>query len=79
MADSVGEAEEGGKRRLALGANPVQAEGQGRQGEVPQLPLSRAAGLSRFPKGWRTAEIITSTTSARDRAQLPGQEGWVGV
>ena len=33
-----------GKRRLALGADPVQAEGQGRQGEVPQLPLSSMAG-----------------------------------
>ena len=31
----------------------------------------RTTGLSRIPKGWRTAEIITSTTSVRDRAADP--------
>ena len=44
-----------------------QAEGQGRQREVPQHLL----GLSRIPKGWRTAGIITFTTNALDHAADP--------
>ena len=43
------------------------------RGSPPTPPQfhGRTTGLSRIPKGWRTAEIITSTTSARDRAAVP--------
>ena len=82
---SVGEAEEGGKRRLALGADPVQAEGQGRQGEVPQLPLSSMAGPLGFQESQRGGVLQRSSPPqqvlgiVRPFPQLPSQEGWVGV
>ena len=85
VADSVGEAEEGGKRRLALGADPVQAEGQGRQGEVPQLPLSSMAGPLGFQESQRGGVLQRASPPqqvlgiVRPFPQLPGQEGWVGV
>ena len=38
---------------------------------TPPRPHGRTTGLSRIPKGWRTAEIITFTTSVRDHAADP--------
>ena len=73
VADSVGEAQEGRERFLALGADPVQAEGQGRQGEVPQHPLGSVAGPLGFQEFQRGGVLqrITSTTSVRDHAADP--------
>ena len=70
VADSVGEAEEGGKRRLPSGPARSKPKGKGGKGKSPNSP-SVPWRDHRIPKGWRTAEIITSTTSARDRAAVP--------
>ena len=85
VADSVGEAQEGGERFLALEADPVQAEGQGRQGEVPQHPLGSMAGPLGFQESQRGGVLQRSSPPQqvfgimRPIPQLPGQEGWVGV
>ena len=82
VADSVGEAQEGGKRLLALGADPVQAEGQGRQREVPQHLLDPMAGPLGFQESQRGGVLQRSSPSQqvfgimRPIPQLPGQEGW---
>ena len=70
----------GGKAPGPRGRPGPSRRARAARGSPPTPPQfhGRTTGLSRIPRGWRTtAEIITSTTSARDR--LPGQEGWVGV
>ena len=80
-----GEAQEGGERLLALGADPVQAEGQGRQGEVPQHPLGSMAGPLGFQESQRGGVLQRSSPPQqvfgilRPIPQLPGQEGWMGL
>ena len=64
VADSVGEAQEGGKGSWPLGPTRS-AKGSP---PTPPRPHGRTTELSRIPKGWRTAEIITFTTSVWDHA-----------
>ena len=51
------------KPKLALGADPVEAEGQGRQGEVPQHPLDPMAGPLGFQESQRGGVLQRSSPS----------------
>ena len=68
----------GGK--AALGADPVQAEGQGRQGEVPQLPLSSMVGPLGFQESQRGGVLQRSSPPQQVLGIVrPFPQGWVGV
>ena len=60
----------GGKGSWPSGPTRSKPKGKGGKGKSPNTP-STTTGLSRIPKGWRTAEIITFTTSVRDHAADP--------
>ena len=63
----------GGKAPGPRGRPGPSRRARAARGSPPTPPQfhGRTTGLSRIPKGWRTAEISTSTTSARDRAAVP--------
>ena len=62
----------GGKGSWPSGPTPSRrARAARRSPPTPPRLHGRTTGLSRIPQGWRTAEIITFTTSVRDHAADP--------
>ena len=72
-----------GEKAPGFRGRPGPTEGQGRQGEVPQLPLSSMAGPLGFQESQKGGVLQRSPQQVlgivRPFPQLPGQEGWVGV
>ena len=59
--------------------DPVQAKGQGRQGEVPQHPLGSMAGPLGFQESQRGGVLQRSSPPQQVFGIMRPMEGWVGV